>query len=116
MKNNFKKEMKPSKEYLENVKKLNHAADLIIDMEGRRPAPVFIIRAVRTIMDPRTDYVIEGRNDGELIYNVMGMIHELLKMCPEIDGKWVVERNCCIPRISKEEEQEIEAFIKSFRG
>lgn len=108
--------MKRSKEFLENVSRLNRAADLMMEAaDGVRIPQVCFARAIRTILDPNSTKIIKGDNDRELIYNVMQMILEFIIFNPEITSDWVIQRNFCLPALTDSEKNEIDVFIKKVR-
>ena len=108
--------MKPTKEFFENLSKLNKAADLMMEAaDGVRIPQVCFARAMRTILDPNSTKIIKGDNDNELIYNVMQMILEFIIFTPEITSEWVIQRNFCLPALTDSEKNEIDVFIKKVR-
>lgn len=108
--------MKPSKEFFENVSRLNRAADLMMEAyDGVRIPQVCFARAMRTILDPNTTKIINGDNDSELIYNVMQMILEFIIFNHELTSDWVIQRNCCLPALTDSEKNEIDVFINKVR-
>lgn len=108
--------MKPTKEFFENLSRLNKAADIMMEAaDGVRIPQVCFARAMRTILDPNSTKIIKGDTDSELVYNVMQMILEFIIFNTELTSNWVIQRNFCLPALTDSEKNEIDVFIKKVR-
>lgn len=109
---------KPNKTFFKNIELLNNAADLIMEeFNGKRTPHVLFIRAFRTIIDPNCKEEIKHSSINELIYEICQMIIEFICGAP-IDADlttWVLNRNCCMPPVTKDEINELNDFIKKVR-
>lgn len=100
-----------NEKYFKIIEDLTKAADLIVDIEdGNRHPMVFIIRSLRTIINPYADNVIEYTNNKELLYEVIQMCIEFV-IKTDVTAKWIASRNNCIPAITKEEYDSIERLL-----
>jgi len=106
--------MKPNENFIKVISQLNEVADYYINENGDRAPMCIMARAMRTIIRPDITNTFKYDSISELVYDVKQAIIEFI-IKNDVDYKWFIERNFCIPELTDNEIENLKQEIDLIR-
>ena len=94
------------KTFVENISVLNNLADNYIKEDGFRPVETMLIRAFRTMINPKDNISLKDKDPQDVLNEVLQTMIYFIRD-NDIDYKWILNR---IPALSEYTKEEIDAL------